>query len=94
MMTGVDVPSPGDELADYLRRTDDLGVGHAARLVSEVLAYFSETTEEFVRRRHRELQDMGLNNPQIFERIGTELPEWRVTPPRLTARQLRRLVYG
>jgi hypothetical protein len=94
MMAEVDVPLPGDELADYLRRTQDVGAGHAARLVSEVLAYFSETTEEFVRRRHRELQEEGLTNPAIFERIGVELPARRVAPPRLTERQLRRVVYG
>ena len=94
MMATVDLPSPGDELTDYLRRTQDLGAGHAGRLVSEVLAFFSETTEEFVRRRHRELRDAGFNNPEIFARIGAELPERRVAPPRLTERQLRRVIYG
>lgn len=90
----MDFPSPDEELTDYLCRTEGLSRGRAARLVSEVVAYFSETTEVFVRRRHRELQDRGLTNAEIFERIGVELTERRVAPPPLTERQMRRLVYG
>ena len=60
----------------------------------DVLAYFDETTEEYVRRRHREMQARGLTNPVIFERISAELPHRAVAPPRLSLRQLRRVVYG
>lgn len=63
-------------------------------MVLDVLAYFDEKTEEFVRRRHRELQSGGLTNTEIFERIAAELPHRAVAPPDLTLRQLRRLVYG
>nr|WP_206321990.1 hypothetical protein [Streptomyces sp. HNM0575] len=75
-------------------RTTPLQRGEAARIVLDVLAYFDETTEEFVRRRHRELQSRGNNNPQIFERILSELPHRAVAPPELSLRQLRRIVYG
>jgi hypothetical protein len=60
----------------------------------DILAYFDETTEEYVRRRHRELQTKGLVNTEIFERIGEELPHRAVAPATLTVRQLRRIVYG
>lgn len=63
-------------------------------MVLDVLAYFDETTEEFVRRRHRELQSHGLRNEEIFERIRHEMPHRAVAPPDLSSRQLRRLVYG
>jgi hypothetical protein len=86
--------SPRAELVEYLRRTEGLEEGHAVRLVSEVLAYFSETTESFVRRRHKELQTHGLRNREIFERIGSELVDLRVRPPSLSERQIRRLLYG
>lgn len=75
-------------------RTTPLGRGEAARVVLDVLAYFDETVEEFVRRRHRELQARGLTNPEIFERITGELPYRAVAPPQLSLRQLRRIVYG
>ncbi|RLL66950.1 hypothetical protein [Streptomyces sp. Z26] len=83
-----------DDLLDHLVRTTALPRGEAARVVLDVLAYFDETTEEFVRRRHRELQSRGLRNPSIFERIAAELPYRAVAPPELSLRQLRRLVYG
>ncbi len=63
-------------------------------MVQDVLAYFDETTEEFVRRRHRELQARGLVNAEIFERIKAELKYRTVAPPDISLRQLRRIVYG
>ncbi|MDT0450413.1 MULTISPECIES: hypothetical protein [Streptomyces] len=83
-----------DDLVDHLVRSTPLQRGEAARVVLDVLAYFDETAEEFVRRRHRELQSGGLNNAEIFERIATELPHRAVAPPELSLRQLRRIVYG
>jgi len=62
--------------------------------VAEVLGYFGESVEEYVRRRHRELKSEGLTNDQIFARIVAELPSRRVAPPHLSLRQLRRVVYG
>jgi hypothetical protein len=62
-----------DELVDHLTRSTPLNRGEALRVIQDVLAYFDETTEEFVRRRHRELQAQGLVNATIFERIEAEL---------------------
>ena len=83
-----------DDLIDHLVRTTPLQRGEAARVVLDVLAYFDETAEEFVRRRHRELRSGGLQNTEIFERISAELPHRAVAPARLSLRQLRRIVYG
>ncbi|SDF72401.1 hypothetical protein SAMN05216377_106219 [Pseudonocardia oroxyli] len=82
------------ELVEYLTGTTSLSPGEAARVVDEVLTYFGESTEAFVRRRHAELRTRGLHNDRIFDRIGAELAVRRVAPPALSARQLRRLVYG
>ncbi|MBW1598654.1 hypothetical protein [Streptomyces sp. JJ38] len=83
-----------DDLIDHLTRTTALPRGEVARVVLDVLAYFDETAEDYVRRRHRELQSSGLRNPEIFERIQAELPYRAVAPPELSLRQLRRIVYG
>ncbi|TDC74911.1 hypothetical protein [Streptomyces hainanensis] len=83
-----------DDLVDHLVRTTPLARGEAARVVLDVLAYFDETAEEYVRRRHRELRGRGLGNDAIFERIAEELPRRAVAPPALSLRQLRRIVYG
>jgi cytidylate kinase len=83
-----------EELVDHLTRSTSLGRGEALRVVQDVLAYFDESTQEYVRRRHRELQSQGHVNAAIFEQITTELRHRAVAPPELTQRQLRRLIYG
>lgn len=89
------MPDPGDlePLLDHLTSTG-LAPGEAQRLIDDVLAHFSETTEAFVRRRHRELQREGVANAQSFARIARELASRRVAPPRLSERQIRRVIYG
>jgi hypothetical protein len=82
------------ELLDHLERTTRLSRLEAARAVREVLAFFSESTEEFVVRRHAELQEQDLDNAQIYGRIAQELRVRRVAPPALSERQIRRLIYG
>ena len=82
------------ELVDHLTRTSPLSRGEAARVVAEVVGYFSEPAEGFVRRRHRELKARGLNNDQAFARIAAELPLRRVAPPPYSLRQIRRIIYG
>ncbi|MEV0318998.1 hypothetical protein ACIBKX_05660 [Streptomyces sp. NPDC050658] len=83
-----------DDLVDHLTRSTPLQRGEALRVIQDVLAYFDETTEEFVRRRHRELQGQGLLNAAIFERISADLEYRAVAPPELSLRQLRRMIYG
>jgi hypothetical protein len=83
-----------EELVTHLARTSPLSPSEAARIVAEVVGYFGESVEEFVRRRHRELKAGGLTNEQAFALIAAELPARRVAPPRLSMRQLRRVVYG
>ena len=82
-----------EPLFDHLVATG-LSRGDAQRTVAEVLDFFSETTESFVRRRHRELQRRGLANAESLGRIAAELPRRRVAPPQLSVRQIRRVIYG
>ena len=81
-------------LLDHLERSADLDRGSARRIVEEVLAWCGEDPEVLVRRRHRELRAQGLANPAAFEQIAAELPTRRVAAPRLTQRQIRRVIYG
>lgn len=83
-----------EELVDHLTRSTPLSRGEALRVIQDVLAFFDETTQDYVRRRHRELQAQGLQNAAIFERIDADLKYRAVAPPELTLRQLRRMVYG
>jgi hypothetical protein len=80
-------------LLDHLMRSG-LERSEAERLVADVLSYFSETTEAFVRRRHRELQREGIANAEGFAVIARELGCRRVAAPPLSERQIRRVIYG
>lgn len=82
------------ELVAHLSRSTPLSPTECQRVVEEVLAYFSERTEDFVRRRHRELRAQRHSNEEIFACLAEELERHRVLPPPLSRRQLRRLVYG
>ncbi|GAA3197149.1 hypothetical protein GCM10010486_78480 [Nonomuraea roseoviolacea subsp. carminata] len=92
--SSVSTSHPFEELIVHLTRTSGLGPGEAARVVADVLSYFSEPVEEFVRRRHGELKSRGLTNDEIFPRVAAELRGRRVAAPELSLRQLRRIVYG
>lgn len=85
---------PHADLVAHLTRTTSLTPGEAARVIADVLTYFGESVEAFVRRRHRELRARGMANEQIFERIVSELAQRRVAPPELSLRQVRRIIYG
>ena len=83
-----------DELVAYLARTSRLTPSEAARLVDEVVNFMGETVEAFVRRRHLALQASGADNAAIFARIAVELERRRFRAAVLSARQIRRLIYG
>jgi hypothetical protein len=81
-------------LVSRIAHSTGLTEAESARVVSDVVAYFAETTEEFVRRRHASLQAYGMKNPEIFTQINAELSRRVVAAPTLSERQLRRIVYG
>jgi hypothetical protein len=94
MMGSVSGQKPPDDLVEYLIRTCPLSPAEAARVVADVLGYFSEPADDYVRRRHQELKARGLTNDVAFEQIAAEIPQRRYAPPEFSLRQLRRMVYG
>ena len=86
--------NPDRELVDRVVTSTGLTPVEAARVIQDVLAFSAETVEDYVRRRHAELKTYGARNPEIFQRIATELPQRVLAAPHLTERQLRRIIYG
>ncbi|MEV6068285.1 hypothetical protein AB0L82_17170 [Nocardia sp. NPDC052001] len=82
------------DLVRHVAASTGLPEAVAARVVADVTGYFGETAEEFVRRRHAELQRRQVRNAEIWQRIATELTQRPVAAPEFTERQLRRIVYG
>ena len=73
--------------------TTGLPPATAERVVTDIIGYFAETTEEFVRRRHAELH-RHLTNDRIWGVIAAELAGRPVAAQPVSARKLRRIVYG
>jgi hypothetical protein len=82
------------DLINHLRRMAPLSEAQARQIVCEVLNYFNEDIESYIRRRHRELQLQGFANKTIFTTVQQEL-SGRLFPVReLSARKIRRVIYG
>jgi hypothetical protein len=90
------MPEPTDlgDLIDYLVRSTRLTRPEADRIVNEILEFLSDTPEDYIRRRHLQLQAQGLPNDAIFSQIAMELARRRFRAPELSQRQIRRVIYG
>src|SRR6266702_4452366 len=86
-------PFPHD-LVRYLAASTGLPQTTMVRVIADVATYFNETVEEFVRRRHVELQQRQRKNDEIWPLIAAELGQRRFAAPEVSERQLRRIVYG
>jgi hypothetical protein len=83
-----------NELVRYVVASTGLSEATATRVVADVTAYFAETFEDYVRRRHNELRQRHRKNDDIWPQIAAELGSRRFGAPQLSERQLRRIVYG
>ena len=82
------------DLVDRLAGSTGLTPAEAARVVEDVLAWYREPVDEYVRRRHAYHRLYGKRNPEIFALIADELADRLVAAPPLSQRQLRRIIYG
>jgi hypothetical protein len=90
----VAMPDVPPDLARYLAASTGLPQPTVARVIADVTAYFDETIEQFVRRRHAELRGHNHKNEEIWPAIAAELGLRRFAAPPTSERQLRRMVYG
>lgn len=82
------------DLVEHLSRIAALSEAQSRLVIEEVLAFFNEDIESFIRRRHREMQHQGLSNARIFAAIQGELFERLFPAEPLTERKIRRVIYG
>lgn len=87
----------GTSVSDVRQRLQSmlgLSAVQASRAVDEVLDSLALEVDEYIAARHGELQAQGASNSEIFERIAAELAALRFKAPKLSARQIRRRIYG
>ncbi len=64
------------------------------RIMEEVNSYYDISVNEYIQTRHQQLKSDGSKNEEIYQQILREIEERRFTAPRLTVRQVRRIIYG
>jgi hypothetical protein len=84
--------SPQD-LVRHIAASTGLPEATAGRVVADITAYFAETVEDFVCRRHDELKRKQRKNDEIWPLIAAELKTRRFSAEELSWRQLRRIAY-
>ena len=82
------------DLVRHVARSTGLDEATASRVVADVLAYFGQTVEEYVVKRHENLKSRNRKNDDIWPLIMDELRTRWFKADELTERQLRRMVYG
>ena len=82
------------DLVRHVAASTGLDEATATRVVADVVAYFGQSVEDFVRQRHIELKEMNKRNDDIWPRLAAEVSDHRFSAGDLTERQLRRIVYG
>ena len=82
------------DLVRHIATSTGLPEATATRVVADVMAYFGETAEDFVRRRHAELRHRQRKNDEIWPQIVAELENRRFPASDMSERKLRRIVYG
>jgi hypothetical protein len=82
------------ELTEHLVGLTATEAAVVERLLREILEYFDEDPETFVRRRHGQLKARGWRNDRIWPQIALEMDGRPFRSRALSQRQLRRIVYG
>jgi hypothetical protein len=82
------------DLVRHVARSTGLDEATASRVVADVMAYFGQTVEEYVVKRHENLKSRNRKNDDIWPLIMDELRTRRFKADELSERQLRRMVYG
>jgi len=82
------------ERRSYLEEKYGLDRDELASLIEDIWAFTDETAEEYVRRRHAQLQREGARNESIYRTLASETAAGRFRGPALSLRQIRRIIYG
>jgi len=82
------------ELVRHVSMSTGLDEATASRVVADVMAYFGQTVEGYVIKRHQDLKSRNRKNDDIWPLIAGELTARRFKAGTLSERQLRRMVYG
>lgn len=81
------------KLKERLSHVIDTNSFNINKLYEELLSFFSETEDNFITRRHRELKEEGYINKEIYSIVSGELKDNLFKGRNLTERQIKRIIY-
>jgi len=87
-------PSVSPDFRAYLLEIVDVTERQLDKVIAHLQDHWSETLEEFVVRRHRDLQRRGVPNRLAYGLIADEVRSRRFQAKPLSERQVRRILYG
>lgn len=82
-----------EEFESYLLSSYSLERDELYRLLED-LTVADLSVNNFIQKRHMELQRQGMKNSEIFQLIQREVKSRRFPGPELSVRQIRRNIYG
>jgi len=83
-----------ERLKDHLRRAYALDSSLSEQLWQDLLVFFQDDPQEYIRSRHLELQDQGFRNEEIYRQLAKDVQHHLFRGPKLSQRQIRRAIYG
>lgn len=87
-------PPVSPDFRAYLLEIVDVTERQLDKVVAHLQDHWSETVEEFVVRRHRQLQRRGVPNRLAYGLIAQDVQSRRFQAKPLSQRQVRRILYG
>ncbi len=95
ILSNMDDLQTDQALSRFICQTSGLDERRANRIITEVLAFYTETVNDFVRRRHAELKnETDMRNADIFRVIAKEIETRPFRAEPVSERQVRRIIYG
>ena len=82
------------ELKDYLISAYPLSERDIERILEEINGFYDITVHDYIQSRHQELISHGKKNNVIYQQLLEEINERRFRAPKLSQRQVRRIIYG
>lgn len=83
-----------ENLVTKLLDNYDVERGVLTRLVADIWGLTDCGVEDYIRRRHAELQAKGMRNEAIYRRLAVEISQGRFASSGFSERQIRRIIYG
>lgn len=83
-----------ERLLDLLTSSACIEEDIAEKIIIEILEFFSETEKEFIKRKHKELRELGYKTDKIYNIINSKIENYLFKGNKFSKRKYKRIIYG